>query len=120
MNPEDDSEWDLVCCEVPVASAVKRESELIDHVSDQLDELQLSLKGLLGRERAVLKRQLDSPEDLGEEEPSALPLLCELSRQVGAVEPELVPSLMKSYCRPRPFPPSRCCENGGLTGWRLR
>ena len=92
LNPEDDSEWDLISCEVPVVSAVvlsKHESEIIDHVSSQLDELQLSLKGLMGRERAVLKRQLDSFEDLGAEEPSTLPLLCELSRQVGAVEEEL-------------------------------
>ena len=38
----------------------------------------------------MLKRQLDSPEDLGEGELSTLPLLCELSRQVGAVEEELL------------------------------
>ena len=96
LSSEDDHEWELVSCEAPVVPAVpavglsKQELDAIDHVSGQLDELQLSLKGLMGRERAVLKRQLDSPEDLGEGELRALPLLCELSRQVGAVEEELL------------------------------
>ena len=43
----------------------------------------------MSRERTVLKRQLDSPEDLPENSSETLPFLGELSRQVGALEEEL-------------------------------
>ena len=91
LDRDDDSEWDLISCEVPVVSGRVGECEIavLDEVSGELDEMQLSLKGLMGRERAILKRQLDTPEDMESSADSSVSLLGELSRQVGAIEEEL-------------------------------
>ena len=91
LDRDDDRGWDLISCEVPVVSGRVGECEIavLDEVSGELDEMQLSLKGLMGRERAILKRQLDTPEDMESSADSSVSLLGELSRQVGAIEEEL-------------------------------
>ena len=54
----------------------------------ELDQLQLNLKAVASRERFVLKRQLDSPED-EHGASSTLAFLGDLSSQIGRLEEEL-------------------------------